>query len=224
MAVAHAPAVRVRARRPGQLRPGPGLPRVSVAGHQRERLLAAIADVSLQVGLQAATVAQIAAQAGVSKRTFYEHFDDKDELFLAACGRASAQMHGTVNRAFISVQGEWPARMVGALDALLMFLAADPARAHLCVAGAHVVRRPAGRDHDRPLEFFVEYLELAPAGRCTPVPPLAAQIVIGGLQQVLCSRILDGCARELPALLPGLAYGTLVPYLGAQETRKELSR
>jgi AcrR family transcriptional regulator len=224
MAVAHAPAVSGRTQRPGQLRPGPGLPRASVARHQRERLLAAVADFSLEFGLQPATVAQIAAHAGVSKHTFYEHFNSKGDLFLAAYGRATAQMRGAVNRAFVAVEGEWPARIVGALHALLVFLAADAARAHLCIADAYLARRPAGRDHDGPLDFLGEYLELAPARPTAPAPPLTAQIVIGGVHEVLHSHILDGRTVELPALLPGLAYGTLAPYLGVEATRKELIR
>ena len=222
MAVAHAPALTVRTRRPGQLRPGPGLPRVGVARDQRERLLAAVADVSLEVGLQAATVAQIAARAGVSKHTLYEHFNDKGEAFLAAHGRAVARMRGAVNRAFISAQGDWPARVVGALDALLAFLAAEPARAHLCIAEAHLAGRlGARRDQDGPLDFFGEYLELAPAEPFTPAPWITAQIVIGGLHEVLYSHILDGRTRELPTLLPGLAYSTLAPYLGTEAAREE---
>ena len=42
-------------------------------------------------GYAATTIADIAAEAGVSKRTFYEHFDSKAECLIALYEAASRQ-------------------------------------------------------------------------------------------------------------------------------------
>ena len=79
------PAARRRARQPHQLPPGRhGLPRAFVASNQRERILDAVADVASLAGYASMSVEGIIATAGVSRRTFYDHFADKQEAFLAA--------------------------------------------------------------------------------------------------------------------------------------------
>ncbi|HEV2998381.1 MAG TPA: TetR/AcrR family transcriptional regulator [Solirubrobacteraceae bacterium] len=51
---------------------------------QRERLLNGMAQVVGRRGYPETTIALVIAQAGVSRSTFYEHFTDKEDCFLAA--------------------------------------------------------------------------------------------------------------------------------------------
>ena len=76
---------RTRGRDLHQLPPGRhGLPRAFVAANQRERILSAVGDVASVAGYSDMTVEGVIVTAGVSRRTFYEHFKSKDEAFLAA--------------------------------------------------------------------------------------------------------------------------------------------
>ncbi|MFX0578347.1 TetR/AcrR family transcriptional regulator [Nocardia nepalensis] len=61
-----------------------GLARDLVTGSQRQRLLYGVTVVVADRGYLTATVADIAATAKVSRRTFYQHFPDKEACFLAA--------------------------------------------------------------------------------------------------------------------------------------------
>jgi AcrR family transcriptional regulator len=61
-----------------------GLPRELVEASQRQRLLHGVTATVADQGYGPTTVAAIAARAGVSKKTFYEHFPDKPACFLAA--------------------------------------------------------------------------------------------------------------------------------------------
>lgn len=61
-----------------------GLARELVTGSQRQRLLFGVTVVVAERGYLDATVADIAATAKVSRRTFYQHFPDKEACFLAA--------------------------------------------------------------------------------------------------------------------------------------------
>src|SRR5215475_30569 len=77
--------VRELGRRPSQLRSGRhGLLPSFVAANQRERIMAAVAQAAAELGYPEMSVEAIIARAGVSRRTFYEHFKNKEEAFLAA--------------------------------------------------------------------------------------------------------------------------------------------
>ena len=79
------PPTRRRRRSPHALPPGRhGLPRSFVASNQRERLLEAVASVTARIGYPDTTVHDIHSAAGVSRKTFYEHFTNKEDAFLAA--------------------------------------------------------------------------------------------------------------------------------------------
>src|SRR5579863_10161843 len=80
-----------------RLRPGPnGLPRGQVSEIQRSRMLTAAAEAVEEVGYARLTVAQVIARARVSRKTFYDVFDDREDCFLAVfdetVGRAAEAM------------------------------------------------------------------------------------------------------------------------------------
>ena len=112
-----------------------GLPREHVTEIQRVRILAAMADVAAERGAGAASVAHIVARAGVSRRTFYDLFEDREDCFLAAFDEAVAQAACAVIPAY---EGEtrWRERIRAGLLALLVFCEEEPALARLCVVEA----------------------------------------------------------------------------------------
>ena len=59
-----------------------GLPRDFVAQNQRDRLTAGTIAAICEHGYHETTISQIAAAAGVSRRTFYDHFINKQDLGL----------------------------------------------------------------------------------------------------------------------------------------------
>ena len=65
---------------PADLRPGPG-----VSGWQRKHEMIASAALALfsRDGYERTSVDAIAAEAGVSKRTIYNRYGDKENLFLS---------------------------------------------------------------------------------------------------------------------------------------------
>jgi AcrR family transcriptional regulator len=65
---------------------------------RRERLLQAVVDQVGQSGYQATTIAQITASARVSRTTFYEHFTDKQDCFLAAYRELAERLVNTIEQ------------------------------------------------------------------------------------------------------------------------------
>ena len=143
------PAARRRARQPHQLPPGRhGLPRAFVASNQRERILDAVADVASLAGYASMSVEGIIATAGVSRRTFYDHFADKQEAFLAAYDAIVALLVERVQNAFLS-NTTFAGRVRDCLAAFLTFLAIEPRFADMCIvevlaAGPEAVERRNG--------------------------------------------------------------------------------
>src|SRR5829696_7420277 len=107
-----------------------GLDPSLVAASQRTRLLEAVGRAVAEKGYAAATIDDIVRGAGVSKKTFYEHFQDKLECFLAAYEAASDELYEHV-RAAQDAGGNWLERTHAGIHAYLRWLAAEPALARV---------------------------------------------------------------------------------------------
>jgi AcrR family transcriptional regulator len=201
-----------------------GLSREFIAQHQRERLLAAIADSLDENGYDRTTIAAISGLAGISKSDFYRHFAGKDECFLAAYDEAVERLRAEVLMA-CAARDDWADGVCAALAAALACLASEPAQANLLLveglrAGPGVYGRFQGA-----VESFVPYLrDGAPAGTSARQPPETAdEAVVGGIASLLGRRVLAGEAERLDRFFPELAEFALTPYLGVAEARRIIS-
>jgi AraC-like DNA-binding protein len=61
---------------------------------QRTRIVRAALDELQALGYGQITAAQIAARAGVSRKTFYEHFEERDGALVAALEEVGSRRHG----------------------------------------------------------------------------------------------------------------------------------
>ncbi|MDW5598011.1 TetR/AcrR family transcriptional regulator [Conexibacter stalactiti] len=107
-----------------------------VLASQRGRLLEAIAACVAEQGYAATTVAHVIARAGVSRKTFYEHFADKDACFLAA----------------------WEAGFELVLSQVAEAVAAEPTWQRQLRAGAHVFLEVLAAEPDFARTFLIEVL------------------------------------------------------------------
>lgn len=191
-----------------KLSAGPhGLEPALVERVQRERLLAATSSVVAEIGYQAATVAKILACARISKITFYELFDSKEQCFLAAYDDAVAHAFERIEDACAAEAQAPPQQRLGAaIDALLDFLAEEPDVARLCVVEV-LAAGPAGRERraatmDR-LAAMMEAL-LAEVRPDRDLGPIAARALVGGAEEVVFGAIERG-DDDLPALAQEIA-------------------
>jgi AcrR family transcriptional regulator len=217
------PTRRAGARLPHQLPSGRhGLPRSFVESNQRQRILRAVVEVASGTGYGGLTVRDVIARAGVSRRTFYEHFENKEQAFLAAYELVVTRLAEDVQGS--STQGgTWCERIGLGLATFLDRLASDPALAHLCVVEVLAAGPPALASRAVAMEAFRTFLEPgfeeAPDG--LPVPALAAETATGGAYEVVYSLVLQGRTAELPFLLPDLLQIVLLPFVGAHAAAAE---
>lgn len=193
-----------------------GLPRRFIVHNQRERMLLAVAEAVAEQGYATTTVADIIARARLSRRTFYEHFTDKEECFLAAYDTVVEQMLAGVGHAYEGGGSDWTRRVHDGLEAFIQYLVDEPAFARMCIVEVVAAGPEARGRRDAAMRVFVEFLEpgRAQAPKGVVVPELAADIVVGGIYEIIYTRLLRDSAQELLEMLPQLVYCALVPFVG----------
>lgn len=165
----------------------------------RGRLLQAMATVAAAQGLAATSIAAVVAEAGVSKRTFYEHFADKDACFLDLYRAASASALRTLREA-VQPERPWQDQVEHALGAYFAHLASGPQLIRMLFVEIHHLG-PAGalvrREVMQHLADFM--LETINAEREVLTPTMAVAAV-GGIQELVLQAIERGEAAQLDRL------------------------
>jgi AcrR family transcriptional regulator len=205
---------------PGSLRPLHGgrhnIPPEVLAHNQRERLLAALASCVAENGYNATTIADITSAASVSRRTFYEHFDGKEECFIAAYDALDGYIE-TLMKEAAKGKEEWPDRVAAAVRAVTAFLASRPNLARIYLVEVAVVGEAANAVREKTTTRFVGLLE--PGRRLREVDPGVEEGLVGGIVTLLGRRVRDGEADQLGAFAPAVIEFVLSPYLGVEEAR-----
>jgi AcrR family transcriptional regulator len=207
---------------PRPLPRGPhGLERDVVLASQRGRMLGAMADAVAEKGYASTTVADVVAGAGVSRKTFYEHFKDKEECFLAAYDTGV----DLVLDAIVAARPEpgddsWVALMRARARAYLDTLAANPAFARtflieVFAAGpraldrrAAVLQRFAQLFRDLHTEARREFPELP------PVPDRIYVAAVGAINELVSDVAREGRTAELPQLEDTLLFLQVALFAG----------
>ncbi len=213
---------------PQRIPPRSGLSRAQVVANQRSRIFAGLAAALVYHGYEDTRIADVIELAGVSRATFYQHFEGKQACFAAAYDDGVEQIVAAVEEA-VGGERAWANRVAAGLRAGLQFLAADPPRAHLLLVESLAAARPARLEHERSLERLAETLRPPGAASADPdaVEEETARLLAGGLVSRLSARVLANEAERLPdsheillqyLLAPALAAAA--PTAGAQQARQ----
>src|SRR5664279_6186266 len=207
-AVQPAPAQQPPARqqRERSRRPAGPVAREQVRTGQRLRLALAMIDAVGEDGYRETRVADVIARAGVSRKTFYELFDNKQDCLLTTFDLIANEAVRRVEIAYRDAKG-WPERVEAAIGALLSSALENPGALRLSLLEI-ATAGPAGiarREQSilRFEQFIRDALELAPGEGV--VSDFALKAIVGGFNRVLYRRVLRGEATELGALIPDLA-------------------
>jgi AcrR family transcriptional regulator len=175
-------------------------PREVVAESQRGRMLVAMAEAVAERGYARTAVADVIERARVSRRTFYEHFANKQECFLAAYDAGVDLLLGAIDRAVAAAGPDLRAGATAGTRAYLEALAANPAFARtflieVLAAGPEALARRAAV-HER----FAEQLAGVVEEAGLVAPPYVVRACVGAIHELVSDRILHGDA-DLPELL-----------------------
>jgi AcrR family transcriptional regulator len=201
------------------------LPPEVVARSQRDRLLEAAVRVVAAKGYGAMTVGDLTKEAGVSRTTFYELFEDKEACFLAAYDNAVEALVRRVVGAYESEQS-WPDRAAAGLAALLGTLAEEPALARLSLVDVGNAGPLAQRRYRAAIQrltpLFEEGRDFVQGGR--NLPANTSRMAIGGVTGLISDELVADRAEQLPGLLSDVLFATLVPYIGPDAAAREVDR
>lgn len=203
-----------------------GLERERVGQIQRSRMIAATFDVVAEVGVANLAVAHVVARSGVSRRTFYELFEDREDCFLAAFEEAVRCAQSRVLEATQAAGRRWRDRTRAGLCELLRFLDEEPSMARLLVVEALAAGPSALARRRRVLAQIVSAVDegRAESRAGHEPPPLTAEGVVGAIFSVIHTRMLDPEPQTLLELAGSLMSMIALPYLGPAAARRELER
>lgn len=107
-----------------------GLSPQDVADHQRRRIMDAVVQVTVADGADALTVQRVLAHAGISRKSFYDHFSNREAAVLATYRLVTGQLVAVIE----TPQSDDP--LTDGLEALLALVSARPDVARFCFAEA----------------------------------------------------------------------------------------
>jgi AcrR family transcriptional regulator len=179
-------------------------------------MMDAMAELSAELGYEATKIADIVRRAGVARKTLYDNFDGKEDLFLTAFATANRELMMMVEAACAEGDEIWPKRIEAGLAAILRFFAQRPALARMCMVEALSATPTASARYDVAVEQFVEMLK-----RNTPadlgLPGTIEETLVGGVAWILNQQIRRGEASQVMDLLPELSEFVLSPYHGVAQ-------
>jgi len=202
------------------------LPADLVSAVQRERLIAAMLKAASELGYRDTNVQNVIDRAGVSRPTFYEHFANKEDCFLAAFDTTAARLREKVEAAAAEGGDNWRQRLRFTLEALLQFAASEPEAARTLIVEARAGSADAVQRRDELLDYFADSIdekvrELVPGAPSHSAVTAAG--IVGGIEALLYSRLNKGDVDDLESLLPSLMYFVVLPYEGREAAGRELA-
>ena len=197
----------------------------AVADSQRQRIMQGMVDVVAERGFADARIADVIETAGVSRKTYYELFEDKEACFLATYELWAGRMLAVTAEAFESEpDAPWPDRLRSGLGALLEFVADHPAAARCCIVEVMAAGPKALNRRDAAIRQFTDFLDLGRTESTVALPGITSLALAGGVNELLYSEILHGATAQLPSRLADLMYWLVQPYLGDERAAIERKR
>jgi AcrR family transcriptional regulator len=191
---------------------------------RRQAILEAMVRVVGRQGYKATSVADVIEEAGTSRTTFYKHFEDKHECFLAAYDMAVERVLDEV-MARCDADLPWLERVRAGLATIVDLFALNPELARTAIVEVAAAGADARARHWNAVSRFTEFLEdgreLA-GGR--ELPDNIALMAAGAVSGLIFEELLTGRAERLPELLPDLLFAMLVPYIGPSAAAEEMRR
>lgn len=194
----------------------PELPREFVALHKRRRIMDAIAELTAEQGYDSTKIGDIVRRAGVARKTLYDNFEGKEEVFLAAFDASLDEVIGRVEEECAKVEGGWEERVQAGLAAFLRYVAEQPALARMCMIEALSATPAATERYEAAVQRFVE-LTKRTVPHIEQLPDTIEETLVGGVAWIIYQQLRRNEAEKAEELLPELSEFMLAPFLSAAE-------
>lgn len=191
----------------------PALSPEFIAAHKQRRIMDALAELCAEQGYEATKISDIVRRAKVARKTLYDNFEGKEEVFLAAFDAARDEAIGRVKEG-CAAAGDWRDGVESGLGAFLSYVAEKPVLARMCMVEALSATPATTERYESALAAFVE---LARRGlpQADGLPETIDETLVGGVAWIVYQRIRREEARDAVDLLPELTEFVLSPYVQA---------
>jgi AcrR family transcriptional regulator len=198
--------------------------RDDIGGLQRARMIAAAVDTVEDLGYHRLTVGQIVARSRVSRKTFYDVFEDREDCFCAAFDRTIETAAGHLGQT-IARGEDWRTTLRTALRQLLRLMDEHRGLARLCVVDALAASEAALRRRGRVVADLASFVErsFGSGEEQRAAEPLLATALVGGVAALIHERILTRPDLSLEALTGPAMYVLVGAYQGQAEAEGELT-
>lgn len=190
----------------------------------RERLLEAMLLVSGEMGYERVSVQDVIERASASRATFYKHFGDKEDCFVAAYTEATEWLYQRLE-AVAKREPSWKEGLRAALAELLEFCANRPAIARAVFVEAPAAGGDAMAQHDLLMERLSRAIDGARreiSTRQAP-PPITAAFMVGAIETLVRTKLMSDEPETTPELLPGILHFVVMQFFGEQAAWEELT-
>ena len=189
------------------------LPRDEVVARQRARILAAMVRVVGQRGYHGTRVAHVTECARLSRRTFYDLYDGKEDCFVDAFGVAARTLVAPAERAVAErARSPWVERTTVAVGAFVDAVVEVPDAGRVVIVESLATGAEGLRRRDEALAPLYALLAEAGARRGPRMPSVTGEIVLGGLLHVLFQELTGGDPPRLARRARELVHWTVAPY------------
>jgi AcrR family transcriptional regulator len=182
------------------------MPPDHVARHQKARLEGAMVEAVARHGYAGTTLRELVTLAGVSKSTFYEHFESKQDCFLSTFDEIVAILSARVGEAY-RAEGDFRERLVAGLAAFMNLAVEEPAAASLAAVESLTLGSAGVAHRERASEGFEALIQQSfdhsPSER--EVSPVTVRAIVAGIRGVTYHRLRAGQPEELSGLVGELA-------------------
>ncbi len=200
--------------------PRPELSREFVAVHKRRRIMNAIAELTAEQGYEATKIGDIVRSAGVARKTLYDNFEGKEEVFLAAFDAGFEEAMRRIEASCAEVEGGWEERLQAGLAAFLGYVAEQPALARMCMIEALSATPAATERYENAMQRFVDL-----TGENVPhsdlLPETIEETLVGGIAWIVYQQIRRDEAAKATELLPELSEFMLAPFQGVTKAERK---
>ena len=173
----------------------PALPREFIAQHKRRRIMDALAELSAEQGYEATKISDIVRRAGVARKTLYDNFEGKEEVFLTAFDAARDDVVERIEASCAETGDDWRERVEAALAAFLGYVAEEPALARMCMVEALSATPATTKRYEEALQGFVE-MARARAPQGDGLPATIDETLIAGSSGSSTSRFAAARQRR----------------------------
>jgi AcrR family transcriptional regulator len=176
-----------------------------VARHQKARLQGAMVEAVSRHGYAGTTLRELVTLAGVSKSTFYEHFESKQDCFLSTFDEVVAQVGASVGEAYRS-GGDFREKLVAGLATFMRLAEDEPAAASLAAVESLTLGAAGVAHRERASEAFAVLIQQSfdhsPSER--QVAETTVRGIVAGIRGVVYRRLRSRRGEELPGTVEEL--------------------